>query len=160
MVGQDLTAPGGTQIHVNVGQDSLLDVSDSNGLQMFNKNGLNNAPPQVDLERLLEVGFEGLRNGLFHFLLPLILETIKGQETRVFKLDQKAVVRSGLDADDRGQPETSLLVGLDLRDAKVYLGLIAEDKLTMRFPGIGVSGVADCSTNCKKIKGCMTIGNS
>ena len=74
-------------------------------------------------------------------------QTIESEESWGVQLHHKAKIRSGLDADNGGQSKASLLVSPDLGDAEIHPGFITEDKFTMRFPGIRMSGVADSSTN-------------
>ena len=79
--------------------------------------------------------------------MPQTHHTIEGEESWGFQFDHEAEIGFGLDADDRGQSESRLLVGTDLGDAKVHHGIITVDQLTVRLPGVRVSGVADGSSN-------------
>jgi len=151
VVRNNLATPGSRQIHVQAGQDSLLDVGDSNGLLSINKKGLNDTPSQMGPEGLLQVSLEDGGDGLLGLFATLLaLNAIEGQELGLVKLDVKAVVGLGLDAKDRGQAEAGLVVGFDLRDGKVNLGFIAEDIFTLGLPGKPVGRVAKGSSHHEK----------
>ena len=144
----NLGTPGSAQVHVQVGQKSLLDVGNFDGLILGHKEGLNDTAPQVHLERSFQVFHEPARNGFFPLLTGLgLLDAIEGQELGVVELDQKAVVTLGLDANDGGQTEAGFLVVADLREAEINLGFEAVDILALGGPSVVMGGVAESSTN-------------
>ena len=144
-VGVDLVTPGSAQVHVQVSQKGLLDVDDMNGFVGIDEESFDETAPHVSLERLDEVGLEGLRDGLL--LLFLSLDTINGHETRLFELDHQAVVGLGLDTDEGHHTKAGLLGLPDFGDLGVNERLVTENQFLGRFPAITVSGVAEGSSN-------------
>ena len=89
--------PRSTQVHVQGCYNSLLDVGDSNGFISINKHGFKDTSLQVNLESGFQVGLEVGKDRLLNLFMS---KTIEGQETRLSQFDQKAVVISGLDANN------------------------------------------------------------
>ena len=147
-IGVDLVTPGSAQVHVQVSQKGLLDIDDMNGFVGVDEESFDETAPHVSLERLDEVGLEGLRDGLL--LLFLSLDTINGHETRLFELDHQAVVGLGLDTDEGHHTKAGLLGLPDFGDLGVNERLVTENQFLGRFPAITVSGVAEGSSNCKR----------
>ena len=137
-------SPGGTQVHVQGGNNSPLDVSDSNWFSSLNKHGFKDTLPQVNLESSLHVGLEGGRDRSFNFLLS---KAIEGQETGFSQLDQKAVVVFSLDTDNSCQFEARFLISPNFRNAKVNSRFIAVLVFMSWLPGISVCGVTKGSTH-------------
>ena len=129
-------------------QKGLLDVDDMNGFVGVDEESFDETAPHVSLERLDEVGLEGLRDRLL--LLFLSLDTINGHETRLFELDHQAVVGLGLDTDEGHHTKAGLLGLPDFGDLGANEGLVTEHQFLGRFPAITVSGVAEGSSNCKR----------
>merc|ERR1719219_2561146 len=147
MVGQDFSTPGGTQVHVQGGDNGPLDVSDSNWFSSLNKHGFKDTPPQVNLERCQHVGPEGGRDRSINFLMS---KAIEGQETGFSQLDQKAVVISSLDTDNSCQFEARFLISPNFRNAKVNSRFIAVLVFMSWLPGISVCGVTKGSAHKKE----------
>ena len=67
-------SPGGTQVHVQGGDNGPLDVSDSDWFSSLNKHGFKDTLPQVNLESSLHVSLEGSRDRSFNFLMSKAVE--------------------------------------------------------------------------------------
>ena len=136
--------PGGSQVHVQGGNNGSLDIGDSNWFSSLNKHGFKDTFLQVNLESSLQVGLECSRDRCFNLLMS---KTIEGQETRLSHLNQKAEVRLSLDTDNSCQFEARFLISSDLRNAKVNSRFIAVLVFMSWLPGISVCGVTEGSTN-------------
>ena len=139
----NLGTPGSAQVHVQVGQESLLDVGHFDGLILSHEEGLNDSAPHVHLEGLLQVAPEPERNGL----LFLSFEAMEGQELGVVKLDQEAVVALGLDANNGGQTESGGLALADFRELEINLGFESVDILALGGPSVVMGGVGQSSSD-------------
>ena len=155
VVGFDLGAAGSSNIHLDLGEDGLLDVGDRGWLHLGNQEGLNNTRLNVNQDWLQQVALEFLWDGLDlddlgRFLFPqdatsLFREpdilTVDGEELWFSNPEAHGVVRVGLEVDLGSHLDTRPVGLADLWDAVEDLGLVVEDKLLTRGPAIVVEGV-------------------
>jgi len=150
VVGLDLA--GSSDVHLELGEDRLLDVGDGSWLVLGNQERLNHTSLQVSNKWLSQEALELLSEGLWlDRLVGLPHDTLSLREPDVLAVDGKElwlrdpevqrVVGAGLDIDLGVHLDTRPVRLADFWDSGQDLGLVVVNHLLAWSPSIVVQGV-------------------